>query len=230
MRQIKKTIYLVNIGKYEPKITKYTYPLIEKYAQKIGADIVKITERKFPEFPVVYEKLQIYELAQKNQSDWNIYIDSDAMIHPETIDFTNFLKKDTILHHGTDMANIRWTYDGYFLRDGRNIGSCNWFTMASDWCIDLWKPLDDITYKQALDMIHPIQHELNTVITRSHLIDDFTLSRNIAKFGLKVDTAMELIKRVGLPSANFFWHEYTLTSKEKTEKIAKVYQDWAAGK
>lgn len=87
-----------------------TYPWIEFYANKIGAEIFVISDRKFPGFPPVYEKLQIYKLSKKMKNDWNIYIDSDTLIHPETIDFTNYIKKDTVLHHGHDMANVRWKY------------------------------------------------------------------------------------------------------------------------
>lgn len=78
-----------------------TYPWIEFYANKIGVEIFVISDRKFPGFPPVYEKLQIYKLSKKMKNDWNIYIDSDTLIHPETIDFTNYIKK--ILFYITDM-------------------------------------------------------------------------------------------------------------------------------
>ena len=107
---------------YAPEITELTYPLIKHYAEKIGADFYTITERKFPNMPPVYEKMQIYDLGKKMENDWNIYIDSDALVHPDFFDVTNFIKKDTVVHNGADMANNRWRYDKYFIRDGRNIG------------------------------------------------------------------------------------------------------------
>ena len=73
---MKKTVYLLNIGDYEPEITSLTYPYISRYASKIGAAVHLITERKFPEWPITYEKLQIYELGRQHGNDWNIYIDS----------------------------------------------------------------------------------------------------------------------------------------------------------
>jgi hypothetical protein len=222
----KKTIFTLNVDGYSPEITAITYPLLEQYAKRIGAEFFVIKERKFPDWPVVYEKLQIYELAQEMGNDWNIYIDSDALVHPETLDYTLFLNKDTVAHNGADMANVRWKYDRFFTRDGRNIGSCNWFTIASDLCIELWKPLDDLTLQEALDRIFPSVNEKNTVITKEHLIDDFTLSRNIAKYGLKFKALLELNKEIGLPGADFFWHAYTIDAKEKVIEMQKIIKLW----
>jgi hypothetical protein len=223
---MKKTVFTLNVNGFSPQITAITYPLLMFWANKIGADFHVITERKFPDWPITYEKLQIFELAQQMKNDWNIYIDSDAIVHPETLDWTAYLSKDTVAHNGSDMANVRWRYDEYFLRDGRNIGSCNWMTIASDWCVDLWRPLDDLTPEQAIKNIYPTVEELNTVITADHLIDDYTLSRNIARFGLKFKTFKEITAAMGLPEANFFWHLYTITVEEKIDLMKKVLDAW----
>jgi hypothetical protein len=223
-KKIKKTIFTVNVDNYAPEITELTYPLLKRYAEKIGADFVVIKDRKFPDKPPVYEKMQIYELAQVMGNDWNIYIDSDAIIHPDMFDVTEFLTKDTVCHNGNDMANNRWKYDNYFRRDGRNIGSCNWFTIASDWCVDLWHPLD-ISYEEALENIFPIQNELNTVITKEHLIDDYMLSRNIARFGLKFKSVIKLMEEMR-DSGNYLWHQYTLPIDEKVKDMRRVLANW----
>ena len=225
-KNLKKTIFLLNVDGYDKNITDFTYPLIKKYAEKIGADIHYISSRCFPDMPPVYEKLQIYELAQKMENDWNIYIDSDALIHPDMFDITNHLPKDTVLHNGVDMASNRWVYDRFFRRDGRNIGSCNWFTVASDLCIELWKPLDDISLKEALANIYPIQVELNTVITKEHLIDDYTLSRNIAKYGLKVTTVFQMLETLGQKGFDYLWHQYTIPNDLKVKQMKKVVEKW----
>ena len=233
----KKTIYLLNIDDYSSDITTITYPLIFKYAERIGADVHLINERRYPDWPVVYEKLQIGQIAKQNGSDWNIYIDSDALVHPDTIDFTELVSKDTVLHNGSDMGLIRWRYDSYFRRNGRNIGSCNWFAMASDWCLDLWTPLD-ITLEEALTNIRPTVEEMNSgVIDAAHLIDDYTLSRNIARFGLKFNTILQLALDNGLAAVHpasgdyngraFFYHEYTIPAEEKIDKmVRKVLPAW----
>jgi hypothetical protein len=222
---MKKVIFVLNIDNYAPEITELTYPLIKYYADKIGAEFYEIKERKFPDWPVTYEKLQIYELAKELKSDWNIYIDSDALIHPETIDWTCFLKKDTVLHNANDMGAVRWKYDEYFLRDGRNIGSCNWFTIASDWCLDIWKPLD-ISLREALSNIRPTVNEYNTIITAEHLIDDYTVSRNIARYGLKFKTIKELQDELKISDAYFHWHIYTDPTDVKVAKIKETLDSW----
>lgn len=221
-----KTLYLLNVDDYAPEITAITYPLIHGWARKIGAEVEMIDRRAFPEWPVTYEKLQIYERAKRNGSEWHIYVDSDALIHPETPDWTCHLPRDTVAHNGSDFAGMRWRYDQYFLRDGRNIGSCNWLTMASDWCLDLWRPLDDLTPAEAIDRIHPTVHERQTVITREHLIDDFALSRNIARFGLKFMPLMALERRLGFgEECGFYWHAYTVTVEEKVKQMRTVLEE-----
>ncbi len=224
MSKLKKTIFTLNVDNYAPEITELTYPLMKRYAEKIGADFHIISERKFPNMPPVYEKLQIYELGKKMGNDWNIYIDSDALVHPDFFDVTNFIKKDTVIHNGSDMANNRWRYDKYFIRDGRNISSCNWFAIASDWCLDLWHPLD-ISYEEALGNIFPLQIELNTVITKEHLIDDYTLSRNIAKYGLKFKTTSQIIQEINA-GGNYLWHEYIIPAERKVKEMRKTLANW----
>lgn len=209
---MKKTLFLLNIGgDYAPEVTRITYPFIFTWADKIGAKIVVIKERRFPEWPVTYEKLQIHALAKEIGSEWNLYIDSDALVHPDTPDWTAFLRRDTVAHNGHDFAGLRWSYDEYFLRDCRHIGSCNWLSIASDWCLDLWRPLDDLTPEQARARIHPTMDEVRSaVVDAAHLVDDFALSRNIARFGLKYVSIGDLKKRLGLEDSTFFFHVYTV--------------------
>lgn len=214
MKGIKKTIFTLNIGNYAPEVTALTYPLIRYYANRIGADFHIITERKFPDWPVTYEKMQIYTLGREMGNDWNMYIDSDALIHPESLDWTALLKKDTVLHHARDFANIRWRYDDYFLRDGRNWGIGNWFMLASDWCLDIWHPLD-ISFEEAVSNIFPTMDERNNFITSSsHLIDDYTTSRNLARFGIKAKILKDITAEL-LFEGGFFYHLYNVSEFEK---------------
>jgi len=223
----KKVLYTLAVDGYSQEITDLTFPLLKYYAHKIGAEFYVITERCFSrKWPVTIEKLQIYKLAQDFHTEWNIFFDADALVHPETIDFTSFLPKDTVAHNGSDMGAVRWRYDKYFLRDGRNIGACDWCTIASEWCLDLWHPPDDQTLEEILDAIYPTVEETNTVITREHLIDDYLLSRNIAKYGLKFTTLLGLQKRIGLGDANFLFHQYVLTTEEKVKELNRVIAEW----
>jgi hypothetical protein len=222
---VRTALYTLNIDDYAPEIRALTMPLIKAYAKKIGAEHIEITERRFPGWPVTYEKMQIHRLAQENGAEWHIYIDSDALVHPETPDWTCYLPRDTVAHNGSDFAGVRWRYDPYFLRDGRNIGSCNWLTIASSWCLDLWRPLD-ISPEQAIDAIHPTVQELKTVITREHLIDDYALSSNIARFGLKFMALMALEKRLGFgDDTGFYWHAYVIDAAEKVKQMKVVLEE-----
>jgi hypothetical protein len=219
---MKKTLYTLAIDDYAPEICALTFPLMRRWADKIGAHFQVIKERKFPDYPVTYEKLQIYQLGQEAGNDWCIFLDADAVIHPDTLDITEHLPKDSVLHNAVDVASNRWTYDRFFRRDGRHIGSCNWFTIASDWCIDLWKPIDDLTLAQTLDNIHVIQLEAQAGITRDHLIDDYTLSRNIARFGLKVMTFNDIRKKVGQEQVGYLWHQYMISNEEKLNRMTEL--------
>jgi len=220
----RKTLYTLNVEGYAPEITALTYPLLRHYARKCGAEFHVITERRYPQWPVTYEKMQIHRLAQERGDDWSIYLDSDALVHPETLDWTNYLTPDTIAHNGMDMASVRWRYDEYFRRDGRNIGSCNWNTIASSWCRDLWHPLE-LTPDEAVANIFPTVEELNTVITPEHLVDDYALSRNIARYGLKTKSIIDLQQEL-IPGSNFYWHAYIIDTATKVEQMTKVIAEW----
>jgi hypothetical protein len=229
---MRKTLWTLNIDNYAPELCELTYPLLLAYAQKIGADFQIINERRFPEMPVVYEKLQIFYLGRGN--DWNVYIDSDAVIFPDMFDVTERLSKDTVAHYGRDHYGNRFRGNSYSRRDGRDIGSANWFTVASDWCIDLWHPLQPfnenmVSLPEALDAIRPIVLERQAGIDREHLIDDYVLSQNIARYGLKFTTVQDLMKASN-DVAVYTWHTHrkTVTGKinEIREGLSGLKIDW----
>ena len=213
---MKKALWTLNIDNYAPELTALTYPLFLGYAKKIGADFRIINERRFPEMPVTYEKLQLFYLGQGN--DWNVYVDSDTFIFPDMFDITERIPKNTVAHYSHDHASLRWRYDEYFRRDGRDLGSCNWFTAASDQCRDLWHPLEDLSLAQALENIRPVVKERLAGIDAAHLIDDYVLSRNIARFGLKFKSVFQIQKEDGDPAV-YFYHTHTLPVADKVKRI-----------
>jgi len=218
MPAIRKTLWTLNIGNYAPELCQLTYPFLKIYADKIGAQFEIIDERQYPGFPAVYEKLQIHQRGKEN--DWNIYIDSDALIFPDMIDVTERIEKDTVCHYATDHASNRWRYDDYFRRDGRDIGSCNWFTVASDWCLDLWHPLESSNdaLRDAVENIRPIISERLAGIDATHLIDDYALSRNIARYGLKVKTVLQILKEDD-DKGVYAFHTHRMNLPEKIKEI-----------
>lgn len=224
MSKIKKAIFTLNIGNYAPEITKLTYPFLKRYADKIGAEFVEIKERKFPDFPLLYEKMQIYELGKDN--DWNIYIDSDCLVHPDLFDITEILPENTVLNYGVDFANMRFKYDDYFRRDGRNIGSGNFLTVASHLCREIWEPLDDMTAEEALKNITIAHFEELAGHEQGYNIDDYAISRNIAKYGFKFKTFLALLNEINRPNDEYFAHNHSINEEEKLEFLKKTLEGW----
>lgn len=214
-----KIIFLLNINNYSPEITSITYPAIEKYAERIGARIIEIQDRKYPDFPIVYEKLQIFDLAKQNPADWYIYIDSDALIKFDLPDITKWLEKDTVFQVNSDPADVRFRLP---IKDERNIGTCNWFTIFSDQCIDLFNPDIGMAYDEMLLCMTPTEEEAK-VFDSLHLIDDYVLSFNLAKHGFKYKNAKDLQDTY---HCNYFHHEYLVTEKEKLQSIKRVDDLW----
>lgn len=225
---MKKNLYTLNIGReYSPEITAMTYPLLKYWAQKLGAEFIEITERRFPDYPERYEKFQIYEMSKEMPADWHIYIDCDAMVNPDMIDPTGYLSKDTVAHNGKDVASNRWKLDKYFLRDGRHISSCNWLMIASDWCTDVWQPLSDMTIEEAVQNIFPVTSERNGGTKPIMLIDDFVMSRNIARYGLKFTTVTDICKTYcGYPGNFMMFHLYNCPAEEKITQMKQTLKQW----
>ena len=224
---MRKAIWVLNVDNYAPEITALTYPYIKAYAHKIGAEFCEITERKYKQWPVVCEKMQIHDLARVHGAEWNIYFDSDTLVHPETPDFTVYIPKDTVAQNGSDFSNIRHRYDEYFLRDGRNIGTCGWLTIASEWCLDLWHPCEDLTPEEVIDRCYLTVDEHNCgVMDKAHLSDDYIMSRNVARYGLKYVKLMDVQKKLFPDGAQFFWHAYTIPNDEKVQQLKEMLDRW----
>lgn len=210
---MKKTLFTLNINNYEPEITALTFPLMKMYADKIGADFHIITERKLTlpgacmagGFPGL-EKFQIYELGREMKNEWNIFIDPDCLVHPDFFDVTALLPKDMTCAYGTsDFSPVRFSLDKYFLRDGRLIGKGNWFGICSDWCLDYFHPADDVNdLEEAKTHCFPTLQERTSAKPMSgyNMVEDYIVSRNIARYGLKHTLVSELLARYGR-SLNF---------------------------
>lgn len=216
---MKKLIVTLNVN-YSKEITDITYPYIESYAKKIDADFKVISERKFHNFPVNIEKFQLYELSK--DYDWTIFIDSDALIHPNCPDLTEVYGKDVVIFNAYDLYPQRFKPNNYTRRDKRNIGACTWLTIFSDWTRDIWKPYSDP--QKYLDQIHPIHRETNFGYNPDHILDDYLVSRNIAKYGIKVKTVLNDMFWSYAPNKHplFFIHEYSISLEEKIRYLS----DW----
>ena len=223
----KKVVYTLNVNNYAPDIAAITFPFIKKWADKIEADLCVISERKFPDMPITYEKFQIWDLAHGKYADydWHIYWDLDALIHPDFGDITACLPKDTTCSHGTDFTPNRFRPDQYFLRDGRFFGKGNWCAIASNWCLDYWHPLDDITLEEAVSKIFPTQDETRFGIEAEHLIDDWLVSRNISRYGLKHGVIPDLLKHYNRGESHLM-HHYLMAPKLKCIWLLEALKVW----
>jgi hypothetical protein len=220
----RKAVFTLSIDNYAPELTELTFPLMRHYARKIGADFVVIDKRKWPGWPPVYEKLQIHELCQPY--DWAIFFDADVLVHPNCIDFTNYLPDDVCAHNGQDFGNIRFRFDEAMRADGRSIGTCGWFVVAPRKCYDLWRPTEQ-TLEEVVANCFPTAEEINCgLIDAGHLSDDYVVSRNIAKLKIKHTTLQELLPKIGADPDGFFWHLYTIGVQEKVRQAREVLWRW----
>ena len=184
---MRKLIHVVNINDFFPELFALTYPTIRSYAERNGYIINMITERKFPDYPINYEKMQVYEDGKN--AEVNILCDADMLIHPQFPDVITFLNRQSVAFN--DNYNISWKYHvdriPYFMRDGRDIGISTNFVVTSDWTHDLWEPLpfgkdflETLAKKEATEGVNDPQAR-----GWGHYADEFALSFNLAKYGLK---------------------------------------------
>lgn len=75
--------------------------------------------------------------------------------------------------------------------------------------------------------IHPVAFETDKKMSPLHLIDDFTLTRNIAKFGLKHTTFFDIVRSIGQGlNGQYFFHLYNIPETEKLEKLKEKLEEW----
>lgn len=227
-----KTLYTLCVDDYEPEITALTFPLMQAYANKIGAQFVIIDDREWPDLPPVLEKFQIHWKAEHlYQTDWNIFFDADTLIHPDMWDVTVGLTKDvTCSGLVSDFSTQRFKADQYFLRDGRFIGKGNWCAIFSDWCLDYYLPPDPMTKAHLDQLATNIQltadEARSGLMKPSHLLDDYIVSRNIARFGLKHTLISEVGMRWGRDAMPMLFHHYLMDLDRKILAMQDTLRAW----
>jgi hypothetical protein len=172
---MKNCLWTVCVDNYAPSITRYSLPILEAYANKIGADFRVIQERKFPEVPAPYEKLQVFELG--NQYEYNIIVDADLLIDPSAPDLTRRVPVGHLGYYMGFDASLLFQADPFFLRDGRRLGISTNFLIVHQWAHDALQP-------------DPTPLEILARTKRQFIADEYTVSRNVARYGLKVTGLM----------------------------------------
>jgi hypothetical protein len=213
-----KVVVTLDIN-YNKEISSLTRPYLELYANKIGADLKIISERKFLDSPINIEKFQLYEIS-KNY-DWTIFVDADALVHPNCPDLTEIYPKDTVIFNGMDYYGFRYKHNNYTRRDGRNIGACTWLCAFSDWTRDLWHPYKNPL--QYVDQINIMDAEVNFGYEPRHVLDDYLVSLNIAKYGLKHKTInYDILPEYNETKYSYFVnHEFCISEESKLIQIKK---------
>lgn len=164
-----KNVFVVRVENFLPELCKITVPTIEKYAQKIGANFVEITERKFPGFPPTYEKMQVFELG--NGADWNILIDADYLISPSAPDFTLGLSSNYVSSLEAYDARKIFRTDSVFEEDGRYIGIAANFVITDLFTHNLWQP-----------GVEDWGRARQNLLMREVNIDEYCISHNLSKY------------------------------------------------
>ena len=230
---MEKALFSLAVDNYPQEITDITFPLMQKWAQKIGADFHVITERQFPNFPATYEKCQLYHLGYEMNYDWVLFADADLLIDPDNSDFTQYLAPNTIATFRIYSAAEWWKSDEYFDWDGRNrLSIAPGFVITPKSCLTLWKPLDDLTQAEALSRIKDIGKAELAVLTRltgdttlcnrdkNFFLDEYTMSRNIAKHGIQCVRLLDLCEQHHL--TNKFYHPDSWDTQRKIAYLRKM--------
>jgi hypothetical protein len=209
----KRRVHVLLMDNYFPELCALTLPTIEAWAKRSNAEVNYITKRRWPEWPLLTEKLQVwYDGAD---CDWNVMIDADVLVHPETPDlFAQHLPADHVIAKDAYNAHRQFNInnDIYFLRDGRDLGLSSCVVMTSRWCHDLWRPL-------------PEEMDLETacanIIQERKCIDEYSISRNMARFGFKLSPPVD-----PQTAYNLFYHLGVFG--EDKYKVLKAAQEWRA--
>lgn len=173
---MKKIIHCVYIDNFFPELWSYTYPTIKLYANRIGAELNIITQRKYPEWHINYEKMQVWEDGKN--AELNFLVDADVLIHPYFPDVEDIIPKHHVAFNDNYNASRKFNITDYnhdfFMRDGRDVGVVTNAVVSYKSTHCLWEPLS----------ITPEEGKKITSV-REGDIDEYTLSHNLAKYGLR---------------------------------------------
>ncbi len=222
---MKKALVTLNINDFCPEITRLTYPLMKTWAYKIGAEFIEITERQFPEIPILnYEKFQLQEITA--DYDYTYFLDADALVSPDTPDWAELVNdKSIVLFNGVDNRLNRFRASHYSRRSGSKVGACTWNVICSDWTgPDLWQP--PVDFAAACKNISLLLCEAKSGhCQHDHLIDDYQLSENVARYSLKVKTINGICQELG-HQCGYYTHLYNCSAHAKLVAIRAKLDEW----
>lgn len=203
---MKKTLFVLRVNNFRPDLCEYTIPTIRFWAKRNGWEYREINERFLPKAPVTYEKLQISWLG--DDSDWNLLCDADVMLKPTFLDPTSFFNPNTVGSSYGFAVSAKFKSNIYFERDGRNLGLSGGFILSSRLTHDLW------------NLPHNFEEALDGTEKNPHLIDEYVISTNLARYGLKHSGVSN--------DPDNYIHHFGQEIKHETamEKVKDLWLDW----
>jgi len=210
---MKKLLVTMDIGGYAPELTKYTIHLMKEYCTLTDTDFVCITERKFPDFPITYEKFQISTLGK--DYDYVMWLDADCIISLDTPSIPDMLYRNALAYFPTG-HNL---FDGFFREElAGTISVCNYASITKKDGMAVWTPFPG-TWEELqeeiikyIDPLHALeqlpkyeQTDEDTAYFKStesmspnilkaihRRVDELILTHNYASFKVPVDTVRYL--------------------------------------
>jgi len=164
-------VHVVNIGDYFPELFNITIKTVEYFCSRHKFHLNVITERKYPDYPLLAEKLQVYD----QDYDWNLLLDADILVHPDTYNPFNYFNPIEVGNKDDYRASTQLRLDKYFIRDNRDRGLSGCVLATSRLTHDLWEFPSDLTKDEILD----------NILQERKIVDEYVVSRNLAKYGLK---------------------------------------------
>lgn len=213
---MKKALVTTRVNNYFPELCQYTMPNLKRYADNIGADFIEIVDRIYPEAHPAYEKLQVHKIAP--YYDKTLLIDADMLFHPRMADLTEGVAMDQVgiwLQYKIKdtKLNLWETMDNkYFIKDGRNLGIAGCMVGCTKFTYDLFEPLPSMG--EVLEM--------QTKIYRPAIIDEYTMSLNLAKYSFKVGGIWH-------PWFGSLIYHAEMTTKNPThflDTVKKIVEEW----
>ena len=205
---MKKVLIVTKVDNYRPDLCEFTIPNLKAYASRIGADFFEIEHRKFSNQHPAFEKLQAYECM--GAYDKALLIDADIMLHPKLPDLTgsfSLAECGSWMNYQIKAPQLTlWNIDNdpYFQRDGRNLGVVGSIVGCSKYTKDIFKP----------------SFSVPTDLYRPEIIDEYVMSRNVAKFGLKHVGLWALYEGI------FHAEATTKNEKDVLEKARQISKEW----
>lgn len=221
---MKKLLVTLNIGDYDRDITSLTFPHMEQYAKNIGADFHIITERKFPDFPLMLEEFQMHEFSETY--DWIIFLDGDCLINPRAVDLTTLIEEDRVIiakynppSHHFHPENIEGKYNFkyyapfFFLVFHKNSRNC---VKPYENPYDYYGHINLDSTDPEMETYIEIRTHLTEKEIKDTLIDEFLLTLNLHRYNIKTASLQE-----DFPKLNIIAH----TSDTKENKIKKLKEN-----